>query len=205
MTDDAPVSRRERERERHRDEILGAAGALLLEGGIEAVTMEEIAKRSQFAVGTLYRFFGSKEDLVEAMIATHTESHAASVKELAAAAGDFEVLFDRFLDRHATVVERNIPLIQFMFSGNRPLMPRCADATSPLRLAAGQFVQALAGLLARGVREGVLGGEDPAAMALVLLSLLDGLSRSAWLLGRSDVHTILPVVRRAFLDGHRRR
>jgi AcrR family transcriptional regulator len=57
------LSRRERERLRHREEILGAAKKVFIESGYASATMESIAVESEFSLATLYKFFGSKENL----------------------------------------------------------------------------------------------------------------------------------------------
>jgi AcrR family transcriptional regulator len=49
-------------------EILRAARQLLEERGLEAMTMEEIAGVAGVAKGTLYLYFESKDDLIEALI-----------------------------------------------------------------------------------------------------------------------------------------
>jgi AcrR family transcriptional regulator len=56
-------TRKERQRERHRNEIVVAAERLFLSQGYENTTMKEIAKSAEFAKGTLYNYFESKEDL----------------------------------------------------------------------------------------------------------------------------------------------
>lgn len=56
-------SRRERESARHRQEMLEAAQSVFSEHGFEKARMEDIAQRAEFAVGTLYRFFASKDQL----------------------------------------------------------------------------------------------------------------------------------------------
>ena len=56
-------TRREREAARHRAEILEAAEAVFAESGFETARMDVIARRAEFSVGTLYRFFESKEHL----------------------------------------------------------------------------------------------------------------------------------------------
>lgn len=56
-------SRRDRERETHRREILEAAERVFAVKGYEAATVEEIAREAEFATGTLYNFFEGKEAL----------------------------------------------------------------------------------------------------------------------------------------------
>lgn len=48
--------------------ILDAAGEIFLEKGFAATTMTEIGIRSKTAIGSLYRFFPSKESLAEALM-----------------------------------------------------------------------------------------------------------------------------------------
>ncbi|MHC1743561.1 MAG: TetR/AcrR family transcriptional regulator [Syntrophobacteraceae bacterium] len=65
---DEKLSRRERERRRQRQEILGAALDLFSENGYHNVSMHQIAEKAEFAIGTLYKFFQNKEDLYKALV-----------------------------------------------------------------------------------------------------------------------------------------
>jgi len=62
------LSRKDREYNRHRGEILEVALDLFSEKGLYAVTMVDIAKESEFSVGTIYKFFKNKEDVYKALI-----------------------------------------------------------------------------------------------------------------------------------------
>ena len=57
------ATRREREREAHRREILDAAERVFAARGYEAATVEAITAEAEFAAGTLYNFFPGKEQL----------------------------------------------------------------------------------------------------------------------------------------------
>jgi AcrR family transcriptional regulator len=65
---DKKINRREREKLRHRREILNAAEAVFAEKGFHRSTMEDVAARSEFSVGTLYNCFPGKEDLYRTLI-----------------------------------------------------------------------------------------------------------------------------------------
>ncbi len=56
-------SRKERERENRRMEIVEAAERLFFANGFEGTTMDEIAKQAEFSKMTLYAYFKSKEEL----------------------------------------------------------------------------------------------------------------------------------------------
>lgn len=62
------LSRREREKLRQRQDILAAALELFSQNGYHNVSMNEIAEKSEFAVGTLYNFFSSKEDIYKSLM-----------------------------------------------------------------------------------------------------------------------------------------
>jgi len=62
------LSRKEREYNRHRREILEVALYLFSEKGLYAVTMVDVAKEAEFSVGTIYKFFKNKEDIYKALI-----------------------------------------------------------------------------------------------------------------------------------------
>jgi len=55
-------------------EILAAARQLLDQRGLEAMTMEEIAAAAGVAKGTLYLYFQSKDDLIQALITLVAEN-----------------------------------------------------------------------------------------------------------------------------------
>ncbi len=65
---DGKISRREKEKLRQRQEMLAAALALFSEKGYHNVSMQEVAEKAEFAVGTLYKFFNNKEDLYKALV-----------------------------------------------------------------------------------------------------------------------------------------
>jgi len=66
----ARLSRKEREYLRHKEEILWAAEEVFSEKGYVSATVDEIANRSEFAVGTLYRFFENKSVLYSETVLT---------------------------------------------------------------------------------------------------------------------------------------
>jgi AcrR family transcriptional regulator len=57
------VSRKEREKKQHEAEILQAACELFARKGYHSTTLDEIAHHAQFAKGTIYNYFSSKEEL----------------------------------------------------------------------------------------------------------------------------------------------
>lgn len=63
-TNQQMVSRKDREREQHRIEILDAAERVFVRDG-QSTKIESIAKEAEFAVGSIYNFFDGKDDLFD--------------------------------------------------------------------------------------------------------------------------------------------
>ncbi|WP_344106412.1 TetR family transcriptional regulator [Nocardiopsis rhodophaea] len=59
---------RMRNQNQRRKRIVQTAAALALRGGVEAMQMRTVAERAGVALGTLYRYFPSKMDLVVAVV-----------------------------------------------------------------------------------------------------------------------------------------
>ena len=57
----AKVDRREREKAEFREEVLAAARRIVLEEGFDALTMRKIAEAIEYAPGTIYLYFESRD------------------------------------------------------------------------------------------------------------------------------------------------
>ena len=69
--------RRQREFEDREQVFLDCARDLIRDEGLLNLQMSRIAEKSEYAVGTLYKHFASKEDLLLALAAVDTEKHVA--------------------------------------------------------------------------------------------------------------------------------
>jgi AcrR family transcriptional regulator len=69
---------------RNREKIVAAARAAFAEYGLDA-QMDEIARRADVGVGTLYRHFPTKDAMVRAIVLTHMEGMAERGREVLAA------------------------------------------------------------------------------------------------------------------------
>jgi len=74
-------TRREKEIERHRGEILDAAERVFAQKGFHTATMEEVSREAEFAIGTLYKFFKGKEDLYAAILDERTSAFERRARE----------------------------------------------------------------------------------------------------------------------------
>ncbi len=69
MAQAAAESKRARNQAARRERVIAAANDLASEGGYEAVQMRDVAAKADVALGTLYRYFPSKDHLLIAALA----------------------------------------------------------------------------------------------------------------------------------------
>jgi len=69
MAQAAAESKRARNQAARRERVIAAAVELASDGGYEAVQMRDVAARADVALGTLYRYFPSKDHLLIAALA----------------------------------------------------------------------------------------------------------------------------------------
>src|SRR5215471_10863916 len=121
-----PVQRQRRQR------ILDAAVALAAEGGYDAVQMREVALRADVALGTLYRYFSSKEHLLVSALA----SEVAGIRERLAerpprGADDAERVMD-VIRRSMRSLQRQPDVIAAMLKSLISTGPGVGDAVGPI-------------------------------------------------------------------------
>lgn len=71
---------RTRSQHQRRKRIIQAAAALASRGGVEAMQMRTVAERAGVALGTLYRYFPSKMDLVVAVVSEEIDLLESSIE-----------------------------------------------------------------------------------------------------------------------------
>ncbi|MEX1314030.1 MAG: TetR/AcrR family transcriptional regulator, partial [Desulfotignum sp.] len=64
----APMTRKERDDQRKRREILAAALAVFAEGGFHNTTMAQISKAAQYPLGTIYKYFPGKKEMYHDLV-----------------------------------------------------------------------------------------------------------------------------------------
>jgi AcrR family transcriptional regulator len=156
--------------------ILQASTVLFLDKGYDAVTMTEIASASQTAIGSLYRFFPSKEAVADALLRQYTESLGEGLARLHARVG----ARDRALGADGLADGLADALVDFMsgLHAERGVALALVDARGledsrhALRDAMLDALQALLGALLPGVSNARL-----ATMALAVLHVLKGVAQ----------------------------
>ena len=148
------LSRREKEKLRQRREMLCAALDLFSKKGYHNVSMHEIAKKAEFAVGTLYRFFKNKEDLYKSLIIDQSDRlHDILKKALEEADDEIEKLRN-YVKAKSTNFKDNISIIRLYFAETRGASFNIkAGLDSEVREKHGQLLYTLAGVFESGIKK----------------------------------------------------
>ncbi|MER8061322.1 MULTISPECIES: TetR/AcrR family transcriptional regulator [unclassified Streptomyces] len=125
----APVQRRSAER---LTRILDACAELLDEVGYDALSTRAVAVRAGVPIGSVYRFFGNKRQMADALAQRNLELYTAQVtgRLERAAAGDWRAAMDAVLDEYLAM-KRTAPGFSLVDFGNQiPVGARQAEPNS---------------------------------------------------------------------------
>ena len=110
------LSRREREKKGHKEEILGAALRLFSEKGFHNVSMQDIANESEFGVGTIYNFFDSKEQLFIELMKAGIEKIGQLLIPILDSNQQEQKKLSEFIRVHVDIIEGNAEFIKLYIS-----------------------------------------------------------------------------------------
>jgi AcrR family transcriptional regulator len=166
--------------------LLDATAALIAEHGLERTTLADIGSRAGYSQGLVTRRFGSKSNLLVALVDRLTarfgpERLGDTVGERTGVSAVCHILEEIRSDvlRSPSDVRGFYAL---MFEGVKPV-PELRDRLRDLNRA---FRKMLADLIAAGVRDGTVAPVDPAAAANLITSVLRG-AAFLWMLDPEDV------------------
>ncbi|MCZ4609830.1 TetR/AcrR family transcriptional regulator [Streptomyces sp. Lzd4kr] len=113
----APVQRRSAER---LTRILDACADLLDEVGYDDLSTRAVAQRAGVPIGSVYRFFGNKRQMADALAQRNLERYTARVTERleGAADGGWRVAMDAVLDEYIAM-KRTAPGFSLVDFGNQ--------------------------------------------------------------------------------------
>ena len=117
--DQTELTRREREKLARRNEILKIALELFSQKGFHNVSMQEIAQKAEFAVGTLYNFFKDKEDIYRVLVHENGERFREKLDAVLDSDDDEIEKIKNFIRAKGVVFAENAPMIRLYFSETR--------------------------------------------------------------------------------------
>ena len=174
----------------NRERLLAAAVAVFAEAGPE-VDLKVVADRAALAVGTIYRHFPSKDDLILAVMEQVVQDFRAAIDEGLAEPDPLAGL-TVFVHAGVAVVVRYGELMAALLDGRMP-----GARTATLRAARRAGIAArLAELVRRGIAGGLLRAElHPEGIADALRAAL-----TPWVLGELGRGTPTEQIAPGFLD-----
>ncbi|MBV7695303.1 TetR/AcrR family transcriptional regulator [Streptomyces sp. TRM70350] len=141
----APVQRRSAER---LTRILDACADLLDEVGYDALSTRAVAERAGVPIGSVYRFFGNKRQMADALAQRNLERYAERVTERLQGArrGDWRAAMDAVLDEYLAM-KRTAPGFSLVDFGNQ--IPVGSHQAEPNHRVADRLTDLLADYLTR--------------------------------------------------------
>jgi len=169
------LSRREREKLRHRRLISDAALELFAERGYHNVTMHEIADSAEFAIGTLYNFFESKEAIYEAIMLETAHEVVGELIETISSTAEPLVALRSYIMASARLFSDALTVVRLFMSANEGFAgPQFRRIQAKIRRRVDDLESRVTALMAEGVRQGVFKEADPEFLAICLMSLCKG-------------------------------
>lgn len=172
---DEKLSRKERERLRQRQDILNAAFDLFTEKGYHSVSMHEIAEKAEFAIGTLYKFFQSKEELYTALVLAKCGTFEELAEQVLGASNDPVAQLRAYTETKGKWIRDNLPFVRlFVSERSKATFNFKADLNEVLRRRYCEFLEKLATVFEAGIKSGRFRNfSDPYHLALALDSVID--------------------------------
>jgi AcrR family transcriptional regulator len=200
------AERKEREFNLRRAEILGQAEKIFAAKGFHNTTVAEIAGASGFAVGTLYQFFESKEQLYAVMLTEKLNMMYARIRESVATEADAIRKIERLVASQFGFVEDNAEFCSIFIRGDHLSLSE-GSAALRKRMVSDYAVHVsfTEEVLREGICAGVLKEMDPRMMAAALTGIINS-SASKWLAMMEGASLMgnVPFVIDIFLEGVRK-
>lgn len=174
MQSNQQLSRKEREKLRQQEEILQTALELFCERGFHNVSMHEIAQKAEFAIGTLYKFFKSKEDLYKRIMLDIALTFNRSIKEVLLAKDINEVeKLRNYVRTKAQVFKKHSKAIKLFFAEVSGISFSCrAGLSEEIKKLQDENIENLKKVFEGGMKKGVFEKiADPYYLALSLHSI----------------------------------
>jgi len=166
------LPRRQRDRLRHKQEILDAALKLFAQKGFHEVSMQEIAAQAEFAIGTLYNFFASKEALFEELTERCAETIVGDLEGFLDGPGNEVELLRAFFRRQPELLAKHADFIKVYISEMGTRGAKCRKNRAEEKVSAALDAK-IERLVESGVRKGLFRPVDPTIATMAINSILE--------------------------------
>jgi len=173
---DGKLSRKEREFQARRQEILEAATRLFARQGYHGTAMSEIAKEAEFSTGSLYNFFKNKEELYFSLLQEKIEVLEQEAYGVLEEDKSVEEKLRNYVDKMLTFFEAERDFFriyveqrtQFEMSAKGEFAERMFEKMQ-------KYLGKMMLTMEQGVREGLFKPVNPAELAMVFVGLINNI------------------------------
>jgi TetR/AcrR family transcriptional regulator len=195
------LTRKEKERLRHKNEILSAALKLFSERGFHNVSMQQIAEESEFAVGTIYNFFENKEALFKELTWSCGKRITNELINILKGSGNEVERLTKFIRYVPKLLEENAEIVKLYVSelGTRGAKISKSRDKEDFHIILDSELQKL---IDDGIRKGLFRKVDPMIATLAINSTIQTLAfENAKHFSKAAVTEIFEKVEQLFIDG----
>lgn len=150
------LSRRDREQLRHRAEILAGAEAIFAQKGFHNATMEDIAQKAEFAIGSLYKHFKSKESIFQAVFEERLRRFLEGLEAIIARPEPFDRKLDEVLQFWADFGEQNVAVLRIFHTFQETSDWHKEDLRKCIQPQMERYFLSLKQMVIQGIEEGCL-------------------------------------------------
>jgi AcrR family transcriptional regulator len=167
------LSRRDRERQRHREDILSVAVKLFAQKGYHNVSMQEIAAEAQFATGTLYNFFPSKEDLYLTLMRSLANTIYDSLMPILDETIDEREKISRLIREHNRLFQENEAVFRLYISETHGYGKGMSEFDQEIDELLKKGIDKTESVFASGINKGIFRNLNARQMAISLYGMLE--------------------------------
>ncbi len=171
-----PVSRKQRRLQQEKEEIMDVAFRLFSKKGFRAVTMQEIARQSEFSVGKLYSFFENKEALYHAIVMDKVRYLHRKVMAVLDGGRDIvATIREAMRTKFGILLANRQGLRIFINESQRVLLGLGAGLQKPIKELHQDALSRIENLFARGIEQGLFRPADSRLYTVALDGMVNGL------------------------------
>jgi TetR/AcrR family transcriptional regulator len=200
--------RREREREQRKSHILDTARALLLEKGLNATSINQIAKRAELSVGAIYFYFKDKEELFAALQVEGLELLAQAIHRAVDRESPPEERIRSIARAYLNFSEEHknyFDIINYFLTSPETIFP--PDLKNEIDEHGNVSIFPLTAAIRDGIDRGQFKAVDPRRQAIILWSVFLGMIQlkklQRTILAKDELRSLYGEALDRFLDGLR--
>lgn len=158
---------------KRKSQILAAARACFIEHGIHQTSMQQICARGEISPGALYRYFPSKQSIIEALATSERQSNADLIAHLKQAQNPSKALSEAMPDLLDYILEPEYARLMVEISAEANRSQTVAEAFDQIETQFRAELEDIFGSRAKSLS--LTRAPDPSSAIFTFLALLDGL------------------------------